>query len=100
MSRQTKLADHDSELTKATAEQVAECGCLEALHGEVDESQAAHAKQVSNYNAKLTAWEEQIWANANAKAAADRATLSSLELTACQALTSICRLGLEFPSSL
>ncbi|KAE8803976.1 hypothetical protein D1007_20136 [Hordeum vulgare] len=67
------------------------------LQHEVAEAQDAHAKRVSEANAKLASREEEIHATADMKAAADRATLSSMELRARLALRSICRLGLESP---
>ncbi|KAE8819558.1 hypothetical protein D1007_02544 [Hordeum vulgare] len=79
--REVKLVDRDSELAKAVAE-----------------VRDAHAKQVSEANAKLTAQEQEIHAAADAKVAADCVALYSLELRAREAVRSICRLGLESPS--
>ncbi|KAE8795954.1 hypothetical protein D1007_29147 [Hordeum vulgare] len=96
-AHEAKHAYCESEQAKAATEEAAEHRRLEALQREVDESRDARAKQVSEANAKLATREEEIEVAAKAKAAADRVALSSVELRACQALSSICRLDLESP---
>ncbi|KAE8820969.1 hypothetical protein D1007_00998 [Hordeum vulgare] len=70
---------------------------MEALHREVAEGQDAHATRVSEANAKLSAWEEEIQVADDAKASVDHVVLSCVELRARHALSSICRLELESP---
>ncbi|KAE8769371.1 hypothetical protein D1007_59069 [Hordeum vulgare] len=70
---------------------------MEALQHEVAEAREAHVKQVPEVNAKLTDREEKVQAAADAKTAADRVTLSSLEVTVRQVVSSICRMELESP---
>ncbi|KAE8799277.1 hypothetical protein D1007_25406 [Hordeum vulgare] len=96
-AREVKLADRDPKLVRAAAEQVTGRRCLEVLQREVPEAQDAHPKEVFEANTDLTAREEEGWATADAKAATDRVALSFLELRAHQALSSICKLWLEFP---
>nr|XP_020186720.1 uncharacterized protein LOC109772448 [Aegilops tauschii subsp. strangulata] len=88
-AREAELADHDSKPVKVEAEQATERGRLEVLQREVAEARAAHAKHVTEVEARLDAREKKILANADAKAAPDHAAFSCLELRACQALKSI-----------
>lgn len=96
-ARKAKLANHDSELVKVVAEQATECGRLETLQRGVTEAQQVYAKHVSEANTNLDAREKKIQADTDAKAAADYAAFSSLELRAHQALSSICSERFEAP---
>ncbi|KAE8772815.1 hypothetical protein D1007_55119 [Hordeum vulgare] len=88
-----KLADRDSKLARAAAEQVTERGRFQVLQRKVVEARDAHAKQVPKANAKLAAREKEARATTDAKALADHVALSSLDLRAQQGLSSICRMG-------
>ncbi|KAI4997134.1 hypothetical protein ZWY2020_052476 [Hordeum vulgare] len=79
-TRELARACRDSELAMVEAEQVTENEHRETLLCEVVEAWDAHAKHVSKARARLVA---------------NRAALSSLDLTARQTLGSICRLKLE-----
>ncbi|KAE8815668.1 hypothetical protein D1007_06854 [Hordeum vulgare] len=96
-AHEAKLADCDTELVKVAAQQVKERGRVEALQREVAEARGAHAKQVSEANTNMIAREEEVRAAADVKEAAEHVVLSSLEVRARQALSSIYRLGLESP---
>ncbi|KAE8800333.1 hypothetical protein D1007_24187 [Hordeum vulgare] len=64
---------------------------LEALHHDIADAQEAHAKHVSEVNAKVDAWAKEIQEEADAKGVASHAIFSSLKLRARVALSSICR---------
>lgn len=91
-----ELADHDSELAKVATELAAEREHLVALQRQLTDAQEAHAKHLSETNAKLDA-REKVQEDASAKAAADHATLSSLRFRARDALSSIRRERFEAP---
>lgn len=78
-AHESKLTDREFELARVVAEEVAECGWLEALQREVAKARDTHVKQASEANAELGAWEDEARAAANTKAAPDRATLSSMD---------------------
>ncbi|KAE8803931.1 hypothetical protein D1007_20193 [Hordeum vulgare] len=81
---------------KSTTEEDLEPPCTASKCG-VTGPQEAHAKHVSEVNAKLDATEKEIHDNVDAKVAADRIASSSLDLTSCKSVDSILREKFEFP---
>ncbi|KAE8794170.1 hypothetical protein D1007_31043 [Hordeum vulgare] len=100
-----KRCGKEEDSLKAPQEWVEDIQQLQLWEEDVKACEDAHAKWVSEANAtrvyeanaKLANREEEILAVVDAKVAADRVAISFVELTACLAPSSICRLEVKSP---